>query len=97
MFILTIKNFATDEQIKKWISDATHLWLHGCYAQTELGHGSNVGGLETTATFNEETDEIILNSPNIASYKFWPGELGIQATHAVIFAWLISKGKDHGI
>lgn len=24
----------------------------GCYAQTELGHGSNVRGLETTAAWN---------------------------------------------
>jgi acyl-CoA oxidase len=26
----------------------------GCYAQTEVGHGSNVRALETTATFLSE-------------------------------------------
>lgn len=86
MFVLTIKNLATDEQQRLWLSDATHLRIHGCYAQTELGHGSNVGGLETTATFDPSTDEIVLNSPTITSYKFWPGELGLQATHAIVFA-----------
>ena len=28
----------------------------GCYAQTELGHGSDVQSLETTATLDKATD-----------------------------------------
>lgn len=28
-------------------------------------HGSNVVGLQTTATFDEATDEFIINSPDI--------------------------------
>lgn len=97
MFLLTIKNLGTDEQQKKWVPDATHLRIHGCYAQTELGHGSNVAGLQTTATFDPQTDEFVLNTPSIEAYKFWPGELGVCATHAVVFARLISKGKDYGV
>lgn len=30
---------------------------------TELGHGSNVAGLETTATFDSDSDEFIINTP----------------------------------
>jgi len=29
--------------------------------------------------------------------KFWPGGLGKSTTHAVIYARLISQGKDHGV
>jgi acyl-CoA oxidase len=71
--------------------------MHGCYAQTELGHGSNIAGLETTATFDETTDEFIMNTPSVTAFKFWPGELGKFATHAVVFAKLFVNEKDHGV
>lgn len=77
--------------------DVKFLKLHGCYAQTELGHGSNVAALETTATFDPATDEIVLNTPSIKAYKFWPGELGKMASHAIVFARLLANGKDHGV
>lgn len=43
------------------------------YSQTELGHGTFIRGLETTATYDPETKEFILNSPTLTSYKWWPG------------------------
>lgn len=71
--------------------------ITGCYAQTELGHGSNVPGLLTTATLDKNTDEFVLNTPEIRAAKYWPGELGKLATHAVVHARLITNEKDHGI
>lgn len=47
----------------------------GSYAQTELGHGSNVAGLETTATYDKDTDEFIIHTPTFKAAKFWPGNL----------------------
>jgi len=32
------------------------LKMIGSYVQTEMGHGSNVAGLETTATFDKDKD-----------------------------------------
>ena len=66
-----------------------NLKMVGCYAQTELGHGSNVAGLETTATFDREKDEFVINSPTVTSTKYWPGGLGRWGNHAVVFAQLI--------
>ena len=48
----------------------------GCYAQTELGHGSNVAGIETTATLDSNSDEFVIHSPTVTSTKYWPGGLG---------------------
>ncbi|KAL9258972.1 Peroxisomal acyl-coenzyme A oxidase 1-like protein [Drosera capensis] len=67
MFIPAIKGQGTEEQQKKWLPMAYRMQIIGCYAQTELGHGSNVQGLETTATFDPETDEFIINSPTLTS------------------------------
>lgn len=35
--------------------------------------GTHLRGLETTATFDPETQEFVLNSPTISSIKWWPG------------------------
>ena len=69
----------------------------GCYAQTELGHGSNVAGIETTATLDKTTDEFVINTPNIKATKFWPGSLGVFSTHAILFARCISGENDFGV
>lgn len=68
----------------------------GCYAQTELGHGSNVAGLETTATYDPASEQFTIHSPTIKAAKFWPGALGLQSNHAVVFARCISLEQDFG-
>lgn len=97
MFIPAIKGQGTEEQQKKWLPLAYNLQLIGCYAQTELGHGSNVQGLETTATFDPQTDEFVIHSPTLTSSKWWPGGLGKLSTHALVYARLITDGKEHGV
>ncbi|MCO5569524.1 hypothetical protein L7F22_023238 [Adiantum nelumboides] len=97
MFIPAIKGQGTDEQQQKWLPLAYKQAILGCYAQTELGHGSNVQGLETTATFDPSTDEFIMNTPVLTATKWWPGALGKVATHAVVYARLLTDGKDYGV
>jgi hypothetical protein len=65
-FIPVILSQGSDEQIQKWIGPALSHSIIGCYAQTELGHGSNVAGLMTTATYDRHSDEFILHSPSLA-------------------------------
>lgn len=72
---------------------AHNLKIFGCYAQTELGHGSNVAGLETTATFDKSTDEFVLHTPTITATKWWPGEVGTTSNWAVVFAQLVIDGN----
>ena len=65
----------------------------GTYAQTELGHGTFIRGLETTATYDPRTEEFILNSPTLTAFKWWPGGLGKTANYAIVMANLFTQGK----
>ncbi|XP_046845069.1 peroxisomal acyl-coenzyme A oxidase 1-like isoform X2 [Xenia sp. Carnegie-2017] len=97
MFTTMIKNQSTSEQLKKWMPLIEKYQIIGSYAQTELGHGTNVRALETTATYNPSTETFILHSPTLMSTKWWPGSIGHTATHVILMARLITTGKDHGI
>ncbi|KAH8114984.1 acyl-CoA dehydrogenase/oxidase, partial [Phellopilus nigrolimitatus] len=66
----------------------------GCYLQTELGHGTNVAQLETTATYLVNTGEFEIHSPTPTSTKWWIGALGKTATHGVVQARLILPGGE---
>lgn len=97
MFLTTVQIMANDEQRKRWLPRVLNCDIFGCYAQTELGHGSNVAGIETTATLDRATDEFVIHSPTPTSTKFWPGDLGRFSTHAVVFARLIVDDNDYGV
>jgi acyl-CoA oxidase len=43
MFALAVKMLADEEQKNHWMPLLQNHKILGCYAQTELGHGSNVG------------------------------------------------------
>ncbi|XP_069668107.1 peroxisomal acyl-coenzyme A oxidase 2 isoform X2 [Haliaeetus albicilla] len=97
IFIRSISMLGSDQQIAKWIPLATQHQLIGSYAQTELGHGTYLQGLETTAVFDITTQEFVLNTPNISAMKWWPGDMGRSATHTVVFAQLYVNGKCYGL
>jgi len=96
-FIPDLEGQASEEQLRKWLDPFRKYQIIGAYAQTEMGHGTYIRGLETTATYDTNSQEFILNSPTLTSLKWWPGYLGHTATHTVLIARLIIKDKDYGI
>ncbi|KAK7893739.1 hypothetical protein LTR67_006440 [Exophiala xenobiotica] len=96
MFLVTLREQGTPEQQKIFLEKAEAYKIIGCYAQTELGHGSNVRGLETTATWNPEDKTFTLHSPYLTASKWWIGSLGKVANHAVVMAQLFINGKNYG-
>ncbi|PWY97738.1 acyl-CoA oxidase [Testicularia cyperi] len=96
MFLTTLFNQGTEEQRKAFYEPASRYEIIGCYAQTELGHGSNVQGIETTATWIQDTQEWEINSPTLTASKWWIGGLGRTADHAVVMAQLIINNKSYG-
>lgn len=96
MFLKTLQEQGTPEQHKLFLEKAENYEYIGCYAQTELGHGSNVRGLETTATWNAQDKTFTIHSPSLTASKWWIGSLGKAANHAVVIAQLIIDGKTYG-
>lgn len=97
LFASIFNVMANEEQRAYWIPLIDNHKILGCYAQTELGHGSDVGKLETTATLDKKTDEFVINSPTTSSAKYWPGDMGRFSTHALAMARLVIDGKDYGV
>lgn len=96
MYLITLRDQGNAEQHEKFLKPAQAYRHIGCYAQTELGHGSNVRGLETTATWNPEDQTFTIHSPHLTASKWWIGSLGRTANHAVVMAQLIIGGKSMG-
>lgn len=96
MFIPTILSQGSKEQQDYWMPLCNRLQVVGTYAQTELGHGTFVRGLETVAVYDEQRQEFVCHSPTLSSIKWWPGGLGKTATHVILMARLIIGKRDYG-
>mmetsp|Transcript_3645 Transcript_3645/g.9965 ORF Transcript_3645/g.9965 Transcript_3645/m.9965 type:complete len:707 (+) Transcript_3645:88-2208(+) len=95
LFLSAVQGQGEEDQISQWVQDGLLFRLAGCFAMTELGHGSFVRGLETTATYDVEKEEFVINTPSITATKWWIGGAAHTATHAAVFAQLILPRKQH--
>jgi acyl-CoA oxidase len=97
LYMGALMSLGDPEQQNEWLSPAIILQHYGCFAMTELGHGSFVKGLETTANYDKENDEFLINTPTDTATKWWIGAAGETATHCVCYAQLIIDGKNEGV
>ena len=97
MFLKAIVNLGGNDYHKRLTMEAARMDFIGCFAMTELTHGSNVMELKTTATYDPTTKEFVINTPTDNDIKVWIGNLAKDATYALVWARLITQGKDHGV
>ncbi len=71
--------------------------LLGGFAMSELGSGSNVRDLETTATFDPATDEFVIHTPHPGAHKEWIGNAARHGRMMTVFAQLVTDGAGHGV
>jgi acyl-CoA oxidase len=89
-----VENLGTERHHKAYVKKIINLELHGCFAMTETGHGSDVQALETTATYDTATEEFVIDSPTPTARKDYIGGAAQTATMAAVFAQLITT--EHG-
>ncbi|KAK5946307.1 hypothetical protein PMZ80_000449 [Knufia obscura] len=96
MFSTSIREQCNEEQLKYWLPKVENWEIIGCYGQTELGHGSNVKGIECEARWNPDTKDFTIHSPTLTASKWWNGSLGRTANHAIVVAQLMLPDKSTG-
>ena len=96
LYMDSLENLGTDKHLPL-IERAVTLNDFGCFALTELGHGSNVAQLGTTAHFIKESREFVINTPDSLSAKWWIGGAAQTSTNTILFAQLYVEGVNHGL
>ncbi|XP_018906565.2 peroxisomal acyl-coenzyme A oxidase 3 isoform X1 [Bemisia tabaci] len=96
LFSICVQNLGT-ERHSSFIKDVWQNKILACVAVTEVAHGSDTKSLQTTATYDHNTKEFIINTPCFKAAKCWVGNLGKQCTHALLFAQLVVGKQCHGL
>lgn len=97
LFGAAILHLGTRAHHEKWLPDVMSLKLPGAFAMTEIGHGSDVASIGTTATYDPATEEFEIHTPFAGAWKEFLGNAALHGQAAVVFAQLITKGVNHGV
>jgi acyl-CoA oxidase len=93
----SVHQLGTERHHRRHLADIARLALPGCYAMTEIGHGSNVRDLETIARFDPDADAFEITTPHEGAGKAWIGNAALHGRMATVFAQLSVAGEDHGV
>lgn len=93
-----ILHLGTADHHQRYLADVISMDLPGGFAMTERGHGSDVMGLATTATYDPDTDEFVVTTPDPdTDFKEWIGNAADDGHLAAVFAQLVVDGTSHGV
>jgi acyl-CoA oxidase len=93
----SIHRLGTERHHEQYLEQVASLELPGCFAMTEWAHGSNVRELETTAHYDRDTEEFVINTPHDGARKEWIGNAAAHGRLATVFAQLHTQGEAHGV
>lgn len=94
---MSVYSLGTQKHYEKYLKDIGDLTLPGCFAMTETHHGSNVKGLETTATYNHKDKTFSIHTPHPKAQKEYIGNAAVHGQMATVFAKLIIDNHDYGV
>ena len=97
LFGSAVLQLGTAEHHDKWLPGIMSLQIPGAFAMTEIGHGSDVASVGTTATYDPETEEFVIHTPFRAATKEYLGNAALHGIAATVFAQLITNGVNHGV
>src|SRR3954464_2840500 len=92
-----VLHLGTARHHERYLQAVARLELPGCFAMTETGHGSNVQALPTTATYDPDTEEFVVHTPDDDARKDYIGNAARDGRMAVVFAQLDTGGEQRGV
>ena len=97
LFGAAVLHLGTQPHHDAFLPDIMNLTVPGAFAMTEIGHGSDVASIGTTATYDPATDEFVIHTPFRAAWKDYLGNAANDGVAAVVFAQLITQDVNHGV
>ncbi len=92
----SIQKLGTKKHHDRYLTRTGAADLLGCFAMTETGHGSNVRGIKTTATYDAKNECLVIHTPGKNDNKEYIGN-AMHSKMASVFAQLIVNGKNEGV
>ncbi len=92
-----VQQLGTERHHERFLRATAALELPGCFAMTERGHGSDVQHLETTATYDADRQEFVIQTPHEEARKDYIGNAAQHGRVAAVFAQLIVAGQERGV
>jgi len=97
LFGMSVYFLGTERHHKKYLKSIGSFELPGCFAMTETGHGSNVKGILTTATYDHQKKSFVIHTPSAEGRKEYIGNAAVHGQMATVFAKMVVDGKDYGV
>src|SRR3954447_3182793 len=92
-----VHHLGTRKHHQAYLARIASLELVGCFAMSETGHGSNVQQVETTATWDGEAGEFVIDTPTESARKDYIGSAARDGQVAVVFCQLVVGGEPRGV
>jgi acyl-CoA oxidase len=92
-----VLHLGTQRHHDAYLADIATLKLPGCFAMSESAHGSDVQSVGTTATYDRDAEQFVIETPDEMDRKDWIGNAALHGQMAVVFAQLIVAGENHGV
>ncbi|HET8927737.1 MAG TPA: acyl-CoA dehydrogenase family protein, partial [Microbacterium sp.] len=97
LFGSAIYQLGTKKHWDRWLAGMIDMSLPGAFAMTEIGHGSDVAAIGTTATYDPGAEEFVIHTPFRAATKEYLGNAALHGRAATVFAQLITGGVNYGV
>ncbi|MBN9215262.1 MAG: acyl-CoA dehydrogenase [Microbacterium sp. SCN 70-200] len=97
LFGSAIFQLGTKKHHDEWLAGVIDLTIPGAFGMTEIGHGSDVAAIGTTATYDPDTEEFVIHTPFRAATKEYLGNAALHGKAATVFAQLITGGVNYGV